>query len=54
MPTLTKEDWAEIYYAVLQKIDTPSVQRNRKWTAQLRDIINKIGPDGKNMYREAA
>lgn len=54
METLTKKDWMEIYFALLEKVDTPVVQRDRKWKKHLREIIEKIGPDGANMYRDAA
>ncbi len=55
--SLSKEDWAEIYYALQCKkegkgeysggvLDSGDEQR----AAQLKAIMEKIGPDGINMY----
>jgi hypothetical protein len=48
------EDWTEIYYALDFKLNhSPAVVGDGKWIAHLKDIIEKIGPDGKNMTTEA-
>lgn len=49
---LTQSDWQEIYYALLDKLETSAAVRGkdkiaREWRRQLRDLIAKIGPDGK-------
>lgn len=49
-PTLTKEDWTEIYYALEDKVLTsPAVQGDSKFEKHLKDILEKIGPDGESM-----
>jgi hypothetical protein len=45
---LTKEDWIEIYYALDTK--AYNIYEDAKWAAHLRNIMEKIGPDGENMY----
>lgn len=57
-PTLTKSEWVEIYYALETKVKaiergdygSPAVAL-KKWRADLESILDKIGPDGRNMYR---
>jgi hypothetical protein len=56
---LSKEDWIEIYYAVRDKHETVLLGRNLRsgqsvcvWKAHLSSIMEKIGPDGENMYEE--
>ncbi len=58
---ITREDWVEIYYALVDKQsrvddgeyedevaeDNPKPQA--EWSKHLGDIIDKIGPDGENM-----
>lgn len=50
---LTKADWAEIYYALNSKEISPTCAgRDREsveWRKHLREIMRKIGPDGRNM-----
>jgi hypothetical protein len=44
---LTREDWTEIYYALLHKqawLQTPDP--DKLWFTHLEKIINLIGPDG--------
>lgn len=59
-PTLTAEDWAEIYYALKTKIALIQERErryglvdrgyaDREWITQLHRIVETIGPDGKNM-----
>ena len=62
MNTLTNEDWVEIYYALIDKqtrIDEGTQDPETKegycgdmesWSKHLGEIIDKIGPDGENMY----
>ena len=62
MNTLTNEDWGEIYYALIDKqarIDEGAQDPETKegycgdmesWSKHLGEIIDKIGPDGENMY----
>jgi len=63
MPELTPQDWGEIYYALIDKQyaveagnlgedaaeETPYAN-STAWADHLGDIIDKIGPDGENMY----
>jgi hypothetical protein len=57
MPTLTREDWGEIYEALKYKLTSPAVQGHdtlsRGWREHLNEIIDEIGPDGENMTEEA-
>ena len=55
--TLSREDWAEIYYALDSKRiavvngeygSEIEAGENRRWTAHLDDIIERIGPDGED------
>jgi hypothetical protein len=63
MPELTPQDWGEIYYALIDKqarieegelgedeLDNSGQDNAGTWAAHLGDIIDKIGPDGENMY----
>jgi len=63
MEKLTKEDWVEIYYALIDKqfnveagnlgedvIEESPHKNSDLWAAHLGEIIDKIGPDGENMY----
>ena len=65
MDALTREDWIEIYYALLDKqarIEEDELGEDElknsehtdaaTWATHLGDIIDKIGPDGVNMYEE--
>lgn len=58
IPTLRKEDWAEIYYALDSKVcairngeyepeEYPG--EDVQWLDHLQAIQEKIGPDGMNM-----
>lgn len=49
---LTKEDWAEIYYALDSKWQSPTCVGDGSWQRHLRRIMDKIGPDGSNMVEE--
>ena len=55
--TLSREDWAEIYYALDSKRLAvkngeygPEIEagETNRWTAHLDGIIEKIGPDGED------
>jgi hypothetical protein len=59
-PTITPEDWGEIYYALIDKqakIDRGEYGDGEDglpgspadWSKHLGEIIDKIGPDGENM-----
>lgn len=63
MNGLTKEDWIEIYYALIDKqarieegeLGEDELENSEQgdattWAAHLGQIIDKIGPDGGNMY----
>lgn len=52
-PSLTPEDWQEIYYALDYKLtsDGSAAKGDRKWESHLRQIMKIIGPDGDNMTR---
>ena len=61
MINLTREDWAEIYYALEAKSralvqgkygpeDTPG--QDAAWIAHIKTIMQKIGPDGAAAARE--
>jgi len=63
MDELTREDWIEIYYALVDKqarieeaelgedeIENSGQGDALTWAAHLGSIIDKIGPDGENMY----
>ncbi len=65
MNELTKEDWVEIYYALIDKqarieedeLGEDEVENSGQgdaatWSAHLGAIIDKIGPDGENMTEE--
>lgn len=48
-----KEDWVEIYYAVRDKYENGrAVSQDREWKAHMKEILEKLGPDGKNMSAE--
>jgi hypothetical protein len=51
MNTLDDKDWVEIYCALETK--TRMVEMNAAWVVHLREIMDKIGPDGENMYQQA-
>ncbi len=49
---LTREDWAEIYYALDSKrvlVVQGGYGHQSAWAGHLADIMEKIGPDGRNM-----
>ena len=57
--SLSKEDWAKIYYALQCKKE--GIEKgeysggvmdstDEQWAAQLKPIMEKIGPDGINTY----
>ena len=48
---LTNDDWVEIYYALEGKLQSQTVADDRRWQAHLQEIIEKIGPDGRNMWK---
>lgn len=54
--TLTAEDWIEIYYALDTKVDLiekghyDDEDPGETWGPHIREIMEKIGPDGQNMY----
>ena len=57
--SLSKEDWAEIYYSLqCKKEDIEKGEysggvvdsADEQWAAHLKAIMEKIGPDGINMY----
>lgn len=63
MDKLTPQDWGEIYYALIDKqyaVEAGNLGENAaeetpyanssEWAAHLDSIIDKIGPDGENMY----
>jgi hypothetical protein len=62
MKTLMKEEWVEIYYALVDKqsrvddgyFDENPHDTNKQWSEQLGAIIDAIGPDGENMYQGEA
>jgi hypothetical protein len=43
---LSEEDWNEIYYALDSKLLTSTVQTDGPWRRHLKEIMEKIGPDG--------
>lgn len=58
---LSPEDWTEVYYASVDKQaridnegDTENIPEDcldiHEWNDHLGEIIDKIGPDGENMY----
>lgn len=61
MNGLTKKDWVEIYYALVDKqaridgefgkdqIPENDDKEAAEWSGHLGTIIDKIGPDGENM-----
>jgi hypothetical protein len=57
MGTLTREDWVEIYYALVDKqstLDNGEVHEpgRDEFSDHIGRIIGTIGPDGENMYNE--
>lgn len=48
-PELSREDWAEIYYALDYKLGSPAVAGDREWEGHLENIMDTIGEDGLNM-----
>lgn len=57
MPVLSKSDWAEIYYAVSDKLESPLTQpdgtpETAGWREQLQTILDEIGPDGEQAYTD--
>lgn len=46
MITLTKRDWAEIYNALRDKINSPVVSGDHEWHGHLEAMLTSIGPDG--------
>jgi hypothetical protein len=50
---LTNDDWVEVYYALDSKLRSVTVDGDRRWKAHLKEIIEKIGPDGRNMWRHS-
>jgi hypothetical protein len=51
-PSLSKEDWVEIYYALEYKLTSPAVDGDHEWEGHIEDIMEQIGPDGENMTQE--
>lgn len=49
MITITKEEAAEIYYALESKIVSGLAGSDKKWKADLEAIMEKIGEDGENL-----
>jgi hypothetical protein len=43
---LTAEDWEEIYYSIAYKLTSPAIGRDQSWIGQMKEIMDKIGPDG--------
>ena len=57
MIDLSRQDWAEIYYALDSKVNliaenSPKDRLSRKWIKQLKAIRDAIGPDGKTAADE--
>ena len=54
-PALSNDDWTEIYYALLFRLNIlgGSDSESVRWRAHLKRIITTIGPDGKHMYKGA-
>ena len=50
MIELTKEDWVEIYYALDSKLAI--ADSDFEWRRHILAIIEKIGPDGQEMYQQ--
>lgn len=50
MPELTIADWVEIYYALEARACSAVVGGDMYWKNHLNEIMDKIGPDGANMY----
>lgn len=51
-PTLTREQWVEIYYALDLKAGMVALEtygRDSRWAKDLRAIQEIIGPDGEHM-----
>jgi hypothetical protein len=48
-PVLTSSDRTEIYYALEYKLTSPAVVGDARITKQLTNIMQIIGPDGRNM-----
>ena len=56
MSELTAHDWIEIYYALESKLhglaESKDTEWGQRWCRHLTQIMDKIGPDGRNMYEE--
>lgn len=48
LDSLSTSDWIEIYYALEYKL---TLYGDQAWRAQLKRIMETIGPDGRNMCR---
>lgn len=57
---LSRNDWGEIYYALESKLEVIKQGRydpedepgqNEKWSADLKSILQKIGPDGEEAVK---
>ena len=51
MIDLSREDWAEIYYALDSKVNlinehSPKERLSKRWIKHLEAIMKAIGPDG--------
>lgn len=48
MVGLTREDWAEIFYALEDKLTflKETAADDKKWIAHIETIVDLIGPDG--------
>ena len=57
MIDLTRQDWAEIYYALDSKVNliaqgSPKDRLSKRWIKQLEAIKEAIGPDGETAANE--
>ncbi len=51
---LTDSDWIELYYALEKKhadVSSGLYGKDSRWAEHLQNILDKIGPDGKHMWR---
>lgn len=49
---LSREDWAEIYYALESKIVSGLAVADPEWRGYLEAIMEKIGPDGEEAAKK--
>ena len=57
MIDLSRQDWAEIYYALDSKVNliaesSPKDRLSKRWIKQLEAIKDAIGPDGETAADE--